>query len=134
MVPLQTNTTTPPRIHCFIVICKDPRTDDSSLEGLRCATGLASDHRWRVSVGFCESSLGFVREDVPDAQAAVIHPNPILKQWIETGPVIYCLESDLKASESLKTFTGLKYQMLSPSEWLELGMKQHHILMFGGNF
>ena len=112
--------------HCLVVIAGDPRNDEASLEGMRCALVLAADSRWNLSIGFCEDALGFIRDVSGDPRSAEVFCHPILKQWSQLPGKWYYL-SKPQADGAIDS----PERALSASEWLEMGILQSHVFYFG---
>ncbi|MBT5061881.1 MAG: hypothetical protein HN610_01840 [Verrucomicrobia bacterium] len=111
---------------CLVVISGDPRNDEASLEGMRCALVLAADSRWKLTIGFCEDALGFVRDLSGNPCSAEVFSHPILKQWSQL-PGKWCYLSQPRADGEIE----LPERALSASEWLEMGILQSHVFYFG---
>ena len=115
-----------PKTHCLVVIAGDPRNDEASLEGMRCALVMAADSRWNLSIGFCEDALGFIRDVSEDPRSAEVFCHPILKQWSQLpGKWYYLSKSQAEGA------VGFPERALSASEWLQMGILQSHVFYFG---
>ena len=112
--------------HCLIVISGDPRNDEASLEGMRCALLLAADSRWKLTVGFCEDALGFVWVVSGNPYPEEAFSHPILKQWSQQ-PGKWCYLSQARADGEIE----IPERALSASEWLQMGILQSHVFYFG---
>ena len=124
--------TSEPVAFCLIIISGDPRGDQSALEGIRCATGMAGDSRWKVTIGFCEDALDFVRDFTRHPEDSSILCNLVLKQWVQTPGSWYYLKE--QRYDAVAYSSELSEKTLDASAWLQLGMLQSHILCFGRSF
>ncbi|MDA7631875.1 hypothetical protein N8778_03500 [Verrucomicrobia bacterium] len=111
---------------CLVVISGDPRNDEASLEGMRCALVLGADSRWKLTIGFCDDALGFVRDLSGGPCSVEVFCHPILKQWSQLPGKWYYL-SKPQADGAIDS----PERALSASEWLEMGILQSHVFYFG---
>ncbi|MBT5928041.1 MAG: hypothetical protein HOH33_15650 [Verrucomicrobia bacterium] len=115
-------------VKCLLIISNDPRQSATALEGMRCAMGLSADSRWDVTVGFCENANEFLQDFSKDPSAVKMLNNGLIQRWSESGCAWYCLFPS-QSTQADKGFLE-PARILSPSQWLRLGMEQSHILLF----
>lgn len=118
-----------PQIHCLILISGDPRVDEGALEGLRCVLVLAGDTRWKITVGFCDKSVEFIRALVIQPKDSSLLVNPIIKQWSQSQGTWYCFFN--QTGEDWRNFSASNIRILDADDWLKLGIAQSYIFVFG---